>query len=118
MARPLRIEYPGAWYHVMNRGRRGEEIFSDKKDYEAFVVLLRETGEMFDFHVSAYCLMSNHYQLLVRTPSGVLSRVNGSKKSSTCKSSMKRYPVLGNSLRQSWLLIRQYANFNKIMIRF
>ena len=75
MARPLRIEYPGAWYHVMNRGRRGEEIFSDKKDYEAFVVLLRETGEMFDFQVSAYCLMSNHYHLLVRTPSGVLSRV-------------------------------------------
>lgn len=75
MARPLRIEYPGAWYHVMNRGRRGEEIFSDKKDYEAFVVLLRETGEMFDFQVSAYCLMSNHYHLLVRTPIGNLSRV-------------------------------------------
>ena len=59
----------------MNRGRRGEEILSDKKDYEAFVVLLRETGEMFDFQVSAYCLMSNHYHLLVRTQSGVLSRV-------------------------------------------
>ena len=73
--KPLRIEYPGAWYHVMNRGRRGEEIFPDKKDYEAFVVLLRETGEMFDFQVSAYCLMSNHYHLLARTPSGVLSRV-------------------------------------------
>ena len=80
MARPLRIEYPGAWYHVMNRGRRGEEIFSDKKDYEAFVVLLRETGEMFDFQVSTYCLMSNHYHLLVRTPSGVLpcdEQING-----------------------------------------
>ena len=45
----------------MNRGRRGEEIFSDKKDYEAFVVLLRETGEMFDFQVSAYCLMRTEH---------------------------------------------------------
>ena len=61
MARPLSIEYPGAWYHVMNRGRRGEEIFSHKKDYEAFVVLLRETGEMFDFQVSAYCLMRTEH---------------------------------------------------------
>jgi len=34
MARPLRIEYPGAWYHVMNRGRRAEEIFNDKRDYQ------------------------------------------------------------------------------------
>jgi hypothetical protein len=46
MARPLRIEYPGAWYHVLNRGRRAEEIFIDKSDYELFVDLLQETVEM------------------------------------------------------------------------
>ena len=81
MARPLRIEYPDAWYHVMNRGRRGENIFSDKKDYEIFVALLQESSELFDIRVAAYCLMSNHYHLLVQTPSGNLSRamrhVNG-----------------------------------------
>ena len=61
MSRPLRIEYPDAWYHVMNRGRRGEEIFSDKKDYEAFINLLKETAELWNVKVAAYCLMSNHY---------------------------------------------------------
>lgn len=75
MARPLRIEYPGAWYHVMNRGRRGENVFWDRKDFEAFLHVLQEAAEVFNLHVSAYCLMSNHYHLLVQTPDGNLSRV-------------------------------------------
>jgi len=75
MARPLRIEYPGAWYHVMNRGRRGENVFLGEKDYEAFLVVLQEAAEVFGFQVAAYCLMSNHYHLLVQTPTGNLSRV-------------------------------------------
>ena len=44
MSRPLRIEYPDAWYHVMNRGRRGESVFRKKEDYLAFIELLKETG--------------------------------------------------------------------------
>ncbi|MFH1446487.1 MAG: hypothetical protein ABIG43_03640 [Chloroflexota bacterium] len=44
MSRPLRIEYPGAWYHVMNRGRRAEAIFADKQDYQCFVDLLKMSG--------------------------------------------------------------------------
>ena len=75
MARPLRIEYPDAWYHVMNRGRRGENTFSDRKDYDAFLVVLKEATEMFALRVAAYCLMPNHYHLLVQTPAGNLSRV-------------------------------------------
>ena len=74
MTRPLRIEYPGAWYHVMNRGRRGENIFADNDDYETFIALLQETTEMFDLRVAAFCLMSNHYHLLVQTPVANLSR--------------------------------------------
>ena len=81
MSRPLRIEYPGAWYHVMNRGRRSEQIFHDRKDYQAFVQLLRDTSEMWNLRVSAYCLMPNHYHLLAQTPDGNISRamrhVNG-----------------------------------------
>ena len=42
MSRPLRIEYPDAWYHVMNRGRSGEAIFLEKGDYHAFIELLKE----------------------------------------------------------------------------
>ena len=81
MSRPLRIEYPGAWYHVMNRGRRAEQIFHDRKDYQAFVQLLGDTSEMWNLRVSAYCLMPNHYHLLVQTPDANISRamrhVNG-----------------------------------------
>lgn len=74
MSRPLRIEYPNAWYHVMNRGRRGEEIFSCKKDYEVFINLLKETAELWNVKVTAYCLMPNHYHILLQTPEANLSR--------------------------------------------
>ena len=46
MSRPLRIQYPGAWYHVMNRGRRAEKIFSDEEDYTMFVELLSEAERL------------------------------------------------------------------------
>ncbi len=74
MSRPLRIEYPNAWYHVMNRGRRGENIFHDKQDYQMFVDLLVETTEMWNFRISAYCLIPNHYHILVQTPAANISR--------------------------------------------
>lgn len=74
MSRPLRIQYPDAWYHVMNRGRRGEEIFEGKKDYEAFIELLKDLVEDYKANIAAYCLMSNHYHLLIQTPEGNISR--------------------------------------------
>jgi len=74
MSRPLRIEYPGAWYHVMNRGRRREDIFLTSHDYEEFIRVLQEASEQWNLRVSAYCLMPNHYHLLVQTPDGNLSR--------------------------------------------
>ena len=81
MSRPLRIQYPDAWYHVMNRGRRGEEVFTGKNDYNAFIELLKELVEDYNVKIAAYCLMSNHYHLLVETPQPNLSKgmkyVNG-----------------------------------------
>ena len=74
MSRPLRIEYPGAWYHVMNRGRRRENIFASPKDYEMFIGILQEASEMWNLQVAAYCLMANHYHLLLNTPDGNISR--------------------------------------------
>jgi len=74
MARPLRIEYPNAWYHVMNRGRRGEQVFERKDDYELFIEILQEAVQLFALRVSAFCLMPNHYHLLVQTPDANLSR--------------------------------------------
>jgi REP element-mobilizing transposase RayT len=58
----------------MNRGRRQEKIFQDKKDYQAFIDLLKSTSEMFKVGVTAYCLMSNHYHLLIHTSQGNLNR--------------------------------------------
>jgi len=74
MARPLRIEYPGAWYHVMNRGRRREEIYRTSRDYEVFIGVLKETAELLNLEVAAYCLMPNQYHLLLHTPDGNISR--------------------------------------------
>jgi len=56
MSRPLRIQYPDAWYHVMNRGRRGDDIFCEDEDYVTFIDLLKEIAEDYNVKVSAYCL--------------------------------------------------------------
>ena len=52
MSRPLRIEYTGAWYHIMNRGRRGDNVFKGKEDCEIFVALLKEAAEFWDVGIS------------------------------------------------------------------
>ncbi len=65
MSRPLRIQYPDAWYHVMNRGRRGDEVFSEGKDYDTFIDLLKEIVEDYNVKITAYCLISNHYLQII-----------------------------------------------------
>jgi putative transposase len=61
MARPLRIEYPGAFYHVMNRGNRREDIFLTDKDRKVFWDGLAESCETYNVTLITYVLMSNHY---------------------------------------------------------
>ena len=58
----------------MNRGRRGEKVFWNKEDYWLFVDLLKELDDIFHVRVVAYCMMTNHYHLLVQTPDANLSR--------------------------------------------
>lgn len=74
MSRPLRIEYPGAFHHVMNRGRHQCDIFPDKIYFKLFLDGVREASERFNLEVHAYCLMTNHYHLLVKTPEANLQR--------------------------------------------
>lgn len=74
MSRPLRIEFPGAWYHVMNRGRRRENIFSTPEDYQTFIKVLQGAADLWGLKIATYCLMSNHYHLLVQTPDANLAR--------------------------------------------
>jgi REP element-mobilizing transposase RayT len=73
MARPLRVEYPGAFYHVINRANGRELIFIDQRDREKFLQYLEIATERFGPIVHTYCLMDNHYHLLVETPQPNLS---------------------------------------------
>jgi REP element-mobilizing transposase RayT len=74
MARPLRIEYEGAVYHVTSRGNARQDIFLADPDRELFLEVLAATVERFGWICHAYCLMTNHYHLLVETPEANLSR--------------------------------------------
>ena len=74
MARPVRIEFSGALYHVTARGDRGEDIFEDNTDRRRFLKLLGEVIGRFNWLCHAYCLMDNHYHLLIETPDGNLSK--------------------------------------------
>jgi len=69
MPRQLRIQYPGAIYHVMNRGDRREDIFKDDADRERFLLALTEACRKTDWQIHAYCLMRNHFHLVAETPS-------------------------------------------------
>jgi REP element-mobilizing transposase RayT len=75
MPRPLRIEYENAYYHVMNRGRARQTIFHDDDYFEAFLTTLSEAHQRFGVEVLCYCLMKNHYHLLLKTPEANLGRV-------------------------------------------
>jgi len=74
MARPVRIEFPGALYHITSRGDRREDIYLGDGDRRLFLALLAEVCERFNWSGHAYCLMSNHYHLLIETPDGNLSK--------------------------------------------
>ena len=74
MARSLRIEYPGAHYHVINRGNAGEDIFINDRDKEKFLEYLEKAVEHYGLIIHAYCLMTNHYHLLIETPLPNLSQ--------------------------------------------
>jgi putative transposase len=74
MARPIRIEFSGALYHVTSRGDRRQPIFEDDADRSRFLELLGQVAADFNWVVHAYCLMSNHYHLLIETPDANLSK--------------------------------------------
>jgi len=73
MARPLRIEYPGAVYHITSRGNEKKLIFKDERDREIFLETLSQVDKRYNWLCHAYCLMNNHYHLIIETPDGNLS---------------------------------------------
>lgn len=74
MARPLRIEYDGAWYHFTNRGNERNVIFKDDNDRLRFLSILKESLEAYKVQLHGYVLMENHFHLIINTPLGNLSR--------------------------------------------
>jgi len=75
MARPLRIEYPGAFYHVTSRGNEQKDIFKSQRDRGKFLEYLESATTRYGAVIHAYCQMSNHYHLLLETPGGNLSQI-------------------------------------------
>ena len=74
MSRPLRLEFPDALYHITSRGDRREDIYDDDSDRNDFLSIFGSVISQFNWVCYAYCLMSNHYHLLVQTPDSNLSK--------------------------------------------
>ena len=75
MARPLRIEYPGALYHITSRGNERRNIFLDDADRMKFLEILKDYHDRFGILIHSYVLMNNHYHLILETPKGNLLKV-------------------------------------------
>lgn len=74
MARPLRLEFAGALYHITSRGNERKPIYFGDADFEMFLSILGNVCERYNWVVHAYCLMTNHYHLLLETPEANLSK--------------------------------------------
>ena len=75
MARPLRITFPGAFYHVTSRGNEQKAVFKSKRDREKFLEYLGSATERYNAGIHGFCLMDNHYHLLLETPSANLPQI-------------------------------------------
>jgi putative transposase len=96
MPRPIRIEFPGACYHVINRGNRNERIFMSGSDYLLFLEKLIEYAAVYDVIVFSYCLMSNHYHLFLETQHANLGKFMQSLNTSFTLSINKKYHKCGH----------------------
>ena len=91
MARQLRIEYEGAFYHVTSRGNLRERIFFDDRDRDNFIDILKRTKERYSYILHAYVLMDNHYHLLIETPLANLKQIMQNINTSYSVSINKKY---------------------------
>jgi REP element-mobilizing transposase RayT len=125
MARPLRIEFAGAVYHVTSRGNGRQRIFLDDQDNRKFLELLGKTIEHFHWICHAFCLMVNHYHLMIETPEANLSKGMHHLNASFCQAHNKRYDTVGHLFqgrfksivvdRESYLLeLARYVVLNPV----
>jgi len=125
MARQLRIEYEGAFYHVTSRGNQREKIFWDDKDREEFKQILKRTKERYGYLLHAYVLMDNHYHLLIETPHANIKQVMQNINTSYTVNVNKRHKRYGHLLqgrykafivdKESYLLeLNRYIHLNPV----
>lgn len=96
MARPPRVEFPGALYHVIVRGNERKAVFRDDADRELYLRRLRHYRERFEFRLLAYCLMTNHVHLALETGQAPLSQVIHGLQSSYTQAFNRRYQRSGH----------------------
>jgi len=99
MGRPRRLEFPGAFYHVMSRGNGGQVVYKRQKDFSSFLVCLGEACERYGFLVHSFCLMTNHYHLVIETPHGNLSAAMHWLNSSYAKRFNRKHQQQGHLFR-------------------
>ena len=99
MARPLRLEFPGAIYHVTSRGDRREAIYADDEDRSAFVAILGQAADRLDAQLLAYCLMGNHYHLVLHTRQANLGRFMRHLNGVYAQAFNRRHSVVGHVLQ-------------------
>ena len=125
MARPLRIEFAGAVYHVTSRGNGRQKIFVDDRDNTTFLELLGKTVERFHWTCHAFCLMVNHYHLMIETPEANLSKGMHHLNANFCQAFNKRHDSVGHLFqgrfksivvdRESYLLeLARYVVLNPV----
>ena len=96
MARKPRIEFPGAFYHVIARGNNRQKIFACEEDYKYFLFFLKRTKERFKFTVYSYALMPNHFHLLIETGEVPLSKIMQSLQLNYTQYFNRRYKKSGH----------------------
>jgi REP element-mobilizing transposase RayT/DNA-binding CsgD family transcriptional regulator len=125
MARPLRIEFANAVYHVTSRGNGRQKILLDEQDNRKFLELFGKTLERFNWICHAYCLMVNHYHLMIETPDANLSKGMHHLNATFCQAHHKRHDTVGHLLqgrfkaivvdRESYLLeLARYVVLNPV----
>ncbi|MFH1283399.1 MAG: transposase [bacterium] len=128
MSRPLRIEYPGAVYHITSRGIDRNNIFNKDKDRQYFIQLLKDGADYFRVEVITYCLMSNHFHFLLRTEEANLSRfmqrLNGTytqyfnyKYNRVGPLMQGRYKAILVGSDEYYLALSRYIHLNPIKIK-
>lgn len=96
MARQLRVEYEGAFYHITSRGNQREQIFWDNRDRERFKEIIRRTKERYGYLLHAYVLMDNHYHLLMETPHANIKQIMQNINTSYTVYANKRHKRFGH----------------------